>query len=194
MSLLVILFVLLLNVIYYTFFIPHPAQKPLKLTCFNTALGRAAYLTAYILSLLRAPLGLLPYLVKLFIFFVLRIRYESAQSTYFRELINMGGDGVNLAFTALLILLVFGPPRMELTAVLLYLPVGAELVRLIAERVPLTFSVLWQMLPHRRVAHLLQSHHHTHRLRAMTAACLSRYCAYYALSDTGRAAYLLRAL
>src|SRR6266852_7837220 len=113
MSLLVILFVLLLNVIYYTFFIPHPAQKPLKLTCFNTALGRAAYLTAYILSLLRAPLGLLPYLVKLFIFFGLNIRYESARSTYLREVINMIGDFVNLGLTARLVLSVAGPAELQ---------------------------------------------------------------------------------
>ncbi len=190
----VILCVFILHVICYTFLIPHPAQKPMIITRLDTYVGRGAYTAAYILSLLRAPLGLLPYLVKMFIFFALSIRYESAQSTYFREGINMVGDCVNLAGTALLILLVCGPPRIEPATFLLYIPVGAELVRLITERVPLTFSAMWQVIPHRRIAQRILSRQHAHWFGEAMAACFTRYAHYYALSDTSRTAYLLRVL
>src|SRR5713226_7588179 len=104
--------VIVIELICYTLLIPDPLQKPLKVRPRRKYLGAAAYITAYVLSLLRAPLGLLPYLAKLFIFFVLRIRYESAQSTYFREAINMAGDFVNLGVTMIAIWLVAGPPGL----------------------------------------------------------------------------------
>src|SRR5438132_5440946 len=94
--------VLITGLVYYALLLPDPSQKPLHPRSPDKYLGRAAYLLAYVLSLLRAPLGLLPYLVKLFIFFVLNVRYESAQSTYFREVINMLGDFANLGLTMLL--------------------------------------------------------------------------------------------
>src|SRR5947209_2114650 len=117
----------------YTLWIPDPSQKPLELHSLDRQLGRAAYIAAYILSLLRAPLGLLPYLAKLFIFFVLKVRYESAQSTYSREAINMAGDFVNLGVTMIAIWLVAGPPGLQLSTSILYLLVGAELIRFTAE-------------------------------------------------------------
>jgi hypothetical protein len=189
-----ILGVLLLELTCYTFLLPQPAQKPLQLSRLDTYLGRVAYLAAYILSLLRTPLGLLPYLVKMFIFFALGIGYESSQSTYFREILNMTGDCINLACTVLLVLLVCGPPRIEPATFLLYLPVGAELVRLITERVPLIFSATWQVLPHRGIAQRLQAHQSPRGLIGIVAPCLSRYCQYYALSASDRSEYILRAL
>jgi hypothetical protein len=52
----------------YTLFIPHLSKRPLKPHPLDKHLGTIAYLAAYMLSLLRAPLGLLPYLVKFFYF------------------------------------------------------------------------------------------------------------------------------
>src|SRR5579864_1335938 len=146
----------------YTFLIPDPSQKPLKVRPFEKHFGMAAYITAYVLSLLRAPLGLLPYLTKLFIFFVLKIRYESAQSTYFREVINMVGDFVNLSLITLLILWLAGSPKMWPPTFILYIPSCAELVRLITERIPITFSALWQLLPHRNIAKAIQWRRQSH--------------------------------
>src|SRR5947209_18043390 len=80
----VALFIFFLQLACYALLIPDPSQKPLRITSFDIYVGRIGYITAYLLSLLRAPLGLVPYLVKMFIFFVLKIRYESAESTYFR--------------------------------------------------------------------------------------------------------------
>ena len=178
----------------YTLWIPDPSQKPLKIHSLDRQLGRAAYIAAYMLSLLRAPLGLLPYLAKLFIFFVLKVRYESAQSTYFREAINMVGDFVNLGVTMIAIWLVAGPPGLQLSTFILYLPVGAELIRLMAERVPITFSALWQLVPHRRIARGLLARQHPHTFWRLITHCFARYCRYYALDNTERAQYVLHAL
>src|SRR6266699_1745442 len=171
----------------YTLWIPDPLQKPLKIHSLDRQLGRAAYIAAYMLSLLRAPLGLLPYLAKLFIFFVLKVRYESAQSTYSREAINMAGDFVNLGVTMIAIWLVAGPPGMQLSTSILYLPVGAELIRFTAERVPITFSALWQLVPHRRIARGLLARQHPHTFWRLITHCFARYCRYYALDNSERA-------
>src|SRR5690242_13833346 len=93
--------VFVVGLVSYTLLIPDASQRPLKVRPFEKYLGVAAYITACVLSLLRAPLGLLPYLTKLFIFFVLKIPYVSARSTYFREVINMVGDFVNVGLTVL---------------------------------------------------------------------------------------------
>jgi hypothetical protein len=188
--LLVIVLVLAVELTYYIFLIPDPSQKPLKPRPFDTYRGRAAYIVAYILSLLRTPLGLLPYLVKLFIFFALRVDYETSHSTYLREVINMLGDFVNLGLTTLLVLFLAGPPKVQPPTFLLYLPLGAELVRLIVERTLITFSALWQLLPHRRIAHAIP----TQQQLRWVAHCFTRYCRYYALSDSARTQYILHAL
>src|SRR5947209_2644074 len=67
------LFVFFIELIYYIFLIPDLLQRPLKVNSLDSYFGRIVYIAAYMLSLLRAPLGLLPYLVKMFIFFVLRV-------------------------------------------------------------------------------------------------------------------------
>ena len=178
-----------LGLLFYMFLLPDPEQPIRPFHNWEKYMGRGAYSVAYVLSLLRAPLGLLPYIVKLFIFFVLNIRYESAQSTYFREGINMAGDIVNLALTTVFALFLVGPPRWQPLAIVCYLPIGAELVRLITERIPITFSAVWQLLPHRRWAQKLMTHQH-----AMSQRYLARYCRYYALDDTERAAFVLNIL
>ncbi len=172
--------------------IPDPSQKPLKITSLDSCVGRVAYIVAYVLSLLRAPLGLVPYLVKIFIFFVLKIRYESAESTYFREVINMVGDFVNLSLTTLLILHLAGSPKMWPPTFILYIPSCAELMRLITERIPITFSALWQLLPHRNIAKAIQWRRQSHAFWKLVVA--THYCRYYSLSDADRVNYVLSAL
>jgi hypothetical protein len=66
MVLIAVLAALLLvaEIITYVFLLPDPTQKPCKSSSLSRFMGKLAYLSAYILSLLRAPLGLLPYIVK----------------------------------------------------------------------------------------------------------------------------------
>ena len=191
---LLVFVIVALELACYTLWIPDPSQKPLKVHALDKQLGRAAYIAAYILSLLRAPLGLLPYLAKLFIFFVLKVRYESTQSTYLRETINMAGDFVNLGITMIAIWLVAGPPGLQVSTFILYLPVGAEIIRLTGERVPITFSALWQLVPHRRIARGLLARQCSHTFWRSITHCFDRYCRYYALDHSERAQYVLHAL
>jgi hypothetical protein len=187
----ILLFVgmVVIGLLFYVLLLPIPDQPVRSFHSWEKFVGRGAYGIAYVLSLLRAPLGLLPYMAKLFIFFALNIRYESAQSTYFREGINMVGDIVNLALTTVCVQMLVGSPRLQPLAIIFYLPIGAELVRLITERVPITFSAVWQLLPHRRWAQSLMVQQH-----AMSRRCFAHYCRYYALGDAERAAFVLNVL
>ena len=189
-----VLIVSAIELTFYMFLIPGSSPEPLHVRPSDKYLGRAAYIIAYILSLLRAPLGLLPYLVKLFIFFGLNIRYESARSTYLREVINMLGDFVNLGLTTLLVLAIAGPPELQSPTLFFYLPLAAELIRLITERVPITFSAVWQLIPHRSIVRIAQARQQSSVFCKLFALCCNLYCRYYALSDTGRMHYVLCAL
>lgn len=157
-------------------------------------LGTATYAVAYLLGLLRTPLGLVPYLVKLFIVFALGVRYDATRTTYRREALNMAGDIANLGVTALLMRHLAGPPARRPSTALLYVPLGAEFVRLLCERVPLTVSVAWQLIPHRAIARALQRRRGSLRARTWPARSLARYRRYYARDDDARARYLLHAL
>lgn len=121
-----------LEVVGYVWWIPTPSQRPRHSRWLMKYLGTMVYGIAYVLSLLRAPLGLVPYLVKLFLFFVLRIRYEAVRTSYPRELLNLVGDLLNFGLTAVLVWWLVGPPRFQWLSLLLYLPLGAELLRLLA--------------------------------------------------------------
>ena len=178
----------------YMLFIPHLSQQPLKPHALDKHLGTGAYVIAYMLSLFRAPLGLLPYLVKLFIFFVLRTDYESSRSTYKREVINMLGDIANLSLTIAIVFSLAGLPDISSPAFLLYMPIGAELIRLVAERVPLLFSAAWQLFPHRSLAQYGLSHQHSSRLWNRAVRYFPRYFQYFSLGDADRTACVLCSL
>ena len=193
----VVLFLLLAftgELILYTLFTPYPDQEPLKPRAFDKHLGTIMYVIAYLLSLLRAPLGLLPYLVKLFIFFVLKTDYESSRSTYKREAINMLGDIANLCLTILLIYFFVGPPVLTRLAFLFYLPIVAEVVRLIAERIPILFSAAWQLFPHRKLAQFGLMHQRSSRCWKIAIQCFPRYFQYFSLDDIARISYVLTSL
>src|ERR1051326_6643256 len=193
----VMLFLLLTftgELILYTPLIPYPCQKPVKPRTLDRLLGTILYFTAYLLSLLRAPLGLLPYLVKLFIFFVLRTDYESSRSTYKREVINMFGDIANLALSILLIYFFVGIPTFTLLTSLFYLPIMAELVRLLAERMPILFSAAWQLFPHQRLAQYGLVHQGSNNIWKIAGRCFPRYFQYFSLDDAARACYVLTSL
>ena len=180
--------------VIYTFFVPDLRRRWPWMRPLSRVGGKLLFGVASVLSLLRAPLGLLPYLVKLFLIFGLRIRYEAHRTTYARELLNLLGDVANLALSWWLIawlITPFGPSGLLL---LCYLPVWAELVRLLAERLPSVFSAVWQMMPHRRMAQGLIDRQRSGLFWYLIFRSLALYCAYYALDDFERAEAVLRAL
>jgi hypothetical protein len=184
-----ILCVWCLEAVGYVLLTPDPERPPAREQPLLRHVGTLLYGVSYVLSLLRAPLGLLPYLVKLWIQLVLRVRYEARRTTYRREALNMACEIANLAAMWALVRWLVGPARPHLLVVLCYLPVWAECVRLLAERIPILFSAAWQLAPHRRFACWLQRRE---LCRAWSA--LERYCRYYSLSDGERAAFVLDAL
>jgi hypothetical protein len=179
-----------LELVGYLFLIPDPVRPPIRERPLLKHFGTLAYGIAYVLSLLRAPLGLLPYLIKLWLILGLKIRYEARRTTYTRELLNMFGDIANLAGTWGIVWLIAGSPRLHWLVICCYLPLWAESVRLFAERVPIIFSAAWQLTPHRRIACLLLQHSSQKRLWRP----LERYVYYYSLSDSDKAAYVLETL
>src|SRR5450631_1730291 len=142
------------EVIGYIFLLPGSLQKPLRPSPLTNFFGNVAYGAAYALSLLRSPLGLIPYLVKLLRVFGLKSRYEARRTSYFHELLNMLGEIGNLALTFILIRFLIGNPT--LSTLPWYLPIGAESIRILAERLPITFSATWQLIPHQKIAAKLQ--------------------------------------
>lgn len=184
--------IVLANLINYIFLIPDCSQQPLKPSTLDTFCGKVLYGIAYLLSLLRAPPGLIPYLVKIGMFFVLKIRYESARSTYVREILNMLGDFLNIGLIWWFIMWLVGPLNIRNASIIFYLPIGAELIRIAAERIPIIFSAGWQLMPHRIIARYIAKQ--SSPIYRILARCLVRYCHYYALEDQERASYLLAVL
>ncbi|HEX4207591.1 MAG TPA: hypothetical protein VHZ51_26000 [Ktedonobacteraceae bacterium] len=178
----------------YVFLLPDPSWQERSPNLLLRYMGSLAYGISYLLSLARAPLGLVPYLVKLFIFFGLRMRYEARHTSYLRELLNMFGDALNLVLSVLIVWWLVGPPRWQWWWVLWYLPVLAECVRLAAERIPTIFSAAWQLMPHRVLARHLQERARSHWAWWLLWHGFARYCRYYTLSDRARAAYVLQVL
>jgi hypothetical protein len=120
---------------------------------------------------------------------------------------NMLGDVVNVGLTTILVEVIVGPPFalawppqggplhfMRISAFILYVPLEAELVRVLVERVLIVWSVLWQLLPHRKVARAILAREHSSTGWRWLARCFPRYCRYYVLSDAERMAYVLCAL
>ena len=174
----------------YLVWIPDPSQAPIPPQRFAKLRGTILADAAYLLSLMRAPLGIIPYLVKVWLQLGLKLRYEARRTSYQREVLNMLAEIVNLVLTWLLVRLVVDPIHLSWLTLLCYLPLWSECVRLLAERLPILFSTGWQLLPHRQIALFLL------RYPALLNAnsIPKRYCCYYTLSDIDRAATVLAAL
>ena len=178
------------EVIGYILFLPEPAPSPVRDHPWLKHTGTIVYGISYSLSLLRAPLGLFPYMFKVWLQLGLRIGYEARRTTYLREVLNMFGELTNLLLTWLLVRSVIGPARPQWWVILCYLPLWAESIRLLAERIPILFSAVWQLTPHRRIAEYVQQHFQV----ILAWNVVRRYCRYYCLSDADRAAYILGTL
>ncbi len=184
-------------VVAYLFFVPtgrwyqraHPAPRAAA-----RIVGAFAFVLASLGSLLRAPLGLAPYLLKVALALGLRVQYEAIKTTYTREAINLLGDIVNLGGTALLIRLALGAPHWSLLWLLCGLMLAAEYARLLSERVPTVFSAIWQLIPHRVIALRLKAWERMGAIRGMSASWLRAYTAYYLLDERARGMELIAAL
>lgn len=186
----VVVLLVVFELAYYVVFLPNPSEKPVKPRRFDCYIGVCLYAIALLLSPLRLPLAIIPYITKSGIILLTHPNLNVLRS----EVIRLIGDFVNFGFTVWLLVLVVGPPTAELLSVILYIPVAAELVRLLTERGQMAFSGSWQLLPHRRIARALKANQTSHAFWHGANHLFARYCAYYALSDEERAGYILRLL
>lgn len=178
------------ELIGYLCLLPDSAQRALQAQPWLERCGTLLYGVAYVLSLLRTPLGLLPYLVKVWLLLGLKMHYEARRTTYAREVVNLLAEITNLLLSWYIVWYFIGEPRLQWLAICCYLPLYAECVRLLAERLPMLFSAAWQLLPHHSIAQQLAQWIPEHqRWRSV-----QRYVYYYRLSAEDKEDYVLTAL
>jgi len=144
------------------------------------------YYFAYLLSLLRLPFALIPYLIKLSLLFCLRNSFSDIWNKYFIQVARVVGDFANFFITVMIF------SEFEKTfdglpiKTLLTLSMIAEAIRLATEKGVMILSAFWQWLPHRPIAKRLH--------RKLHARFLKAYRDYYILSDQERLENALRQL
>lgn len=186
----VVVLILVIELAYYILFLPEQADAPLRPRRLDSYIATCIYVIAHIFSPLRLPLAVIPYLTKSSIMLVTHRNFNTLKSEVFR----LVGDFANLGFTTWLLVLIAGPPTLEPLILLLYVPVGAECIRLLTERGQMMFSGGWQLLPHRRIALALKAFPPSSTLGYSMSRLFVRYCNYYALSDEERAQCILHIL
>ena len=145
-----------------------------------------AYCLAYVLSLLRFPFALIPYLIKLCLFFFLRDFFPRFWNQQSVQLIRIAGDFVNFFIVVVFLQEMYRSTDLLVGEIILISIVMAEAIRLGAEKGIVICSALWQVLPHRSLAHRLHGKFHSRLLQA--------YSRYYILSDQKRLEKALRRL
>lgn len=178
------------EVLLYTLLLPRPDDEPVCYSPVDALAGRVLYRTAQVLSPLRLPLGLIPYLIKLVAFFIFGRSYKILEQKYSHQALHIAGDFANFAIMTAIVFQLAGPPRVFSPAILLYAPLVAELVRLLGERGQMIFSGIWMILPHRRIADALIWRHFPSAFQRMFAS----YRAYYLLDAHARCTYVQSAL
>jgi hypothetical protein len=106
----------------------------------------------------------------------------------------MLGDIANLSITILIVSFLVGMPGISSPTFLFYIPIAAELIRLIAERIPILFSAAWQLFPHRSLAQYGLLHQRSSKLWRIAVRYFPRYFHYFSLDDADRTFYVLSSL
>lgn len=156
---------------------PRPAGPPLYVgRRARRWLAAGLHAGAYLLTILRLPFGVLPYVGKIVLALLAGARFEAVWECPAVQILRGLGDGLNLGLTAAL--LAAGPAWLQPAA---QTSLAAEIVRLGLEKGLMAMSALWQALPHRRLAAWA---------RQSGRPGLRAYAAYYGRAEAGRLAYL----
>ncbi len=145
-----------------------------------------AYSLAYLLSLVRLPFSIIPYLLKLILYYCLGDSFSEFWGKQFVQLFRTGGDFINFLITSFLFYKAYELIGFSITKNLLILSMLAEAIRLLTEKGVMIFSAVWQIIPHRSVAQRLSS--------KKQYGILKTYSKYYLLSDEDRLVTMLRRL
>jgi hypothetical protein len=155
-------------------------------------LSSTLYGIAYVLSLLRLPFAVLPYCFKLFGAIVLKKHYQVSDYAVAVEALRVLGEMINWGI-GVLVLDQLGS-TVPMIRILCYVSIVAETLRLFTEKGQMIFSVIWQLLPHRRVANYLHQKLIRGESDPRSSGWLIRYCGYYRLDDEQRIEYVLNTL
>lgn len=132
--------------------------------------------TAYLLSILRLPYAVVPYLIKFFLFAAFRESFSGFWNHRFIQFVRVLCELLNLFVISWLLHLFF--QDHVLLFIFLELAFLAECTRLLCEKGVMVWSLFWQSLPHRAIANLLAARYRSGVFR--------RYIRYYILSDEKR--------
>ena len=181
----VAILVILTDGVCYLLLTPEESPSPFRHHSIQEKLGWAAFYSSYLLSLLRLPFAILPYVTKLLVFLLTRKGFHRFwRDTYSVQLLRIVGDLINLLSTAYVLHVVI-PSSASLLSLLVAASTLAEAIRLITEKGQMLVSASWQMIPHQAVALYLQSMPFQQRI-------VRRYAAYYCLTDAERLDYIIR--
>ena len=184
LSLIVFFFISGAQVVYYCFFISpqYFLTMQTKLQTVGKKRIKAIYGVAYFFGILRIPFIVLPYICKLICFFTFQEKFKDYWNLYSIQIIRLCGDFANFVLTYYLMLELYSFFPQPILFILIHFFVGAELLRLSAEKVPMIFSGIWQKLPHKKFACLSHSINCA-KQSTFLAKILFRYCAYYCQCD-----------
>jgi hypothetical protein len=145
-----------------------------------------AYPLAYLLSLARLPFSIIPYVLKLILYYCLGNSFSEIWGKQLVQFFRTVGDLTNFLITSFLFYKACESMGFSIAKNLLILSMIAEAIRLLTEKGVMIFSALWQIIPHRFVAQRLSSKKHY--------GILKTYSKYYLLSDEDRLVTVLRRL
>ncbi len=147
-------------------------------------LGIALHAAAYLCGLLRLPFTPGPWLGKWAFFAPLPRHAARRWQRPSVQLLRLAGEGANLLIVTLALQMML--PRDRRATIILALVVGAEVLRLAAQKGQMLASASWQALPHRTLARFVGER--------VPRAAGSAYCRYYGRADGVRLRYLRAAL
>src|SRR5258706_4543376 len=134
-----------------------------------------AYSLAYLLSLVRLPFSIIPYLLKLILYYCLGDSFSEFWGKQFVQLFRTGGDFINFLITSFLFYKAYELIGFSITKNLLILSMLAEAISLLTEKGATIFSAFWQLISHRYVDQRLSTKNHS--------AILETHSKYHLISD-----------
>jgi hypothetical protein len=162
-----------------------PRLSTRRLSLLDRWMGLALHGVAYICALIRLPFAIGPFLSKRVFFLLSPIQAGRLWQHPIVQALRVVSEVLNLLFITFALQTSLSRSGSA-PAMLLGLIVGAELLRLAAQKGQMCASASWQLLPHRALAQFI----------AKYAPWLARcgYCRYYARDDAVRLHYLRSAI
>lgn len=167
----------------YIFLTPIPLTTPASSFGHSTRLARWLHGATYVLSILRLPFAVTPFLAKSCLYLLLGNNFAPWWKRRSIQAIRLLGDFVNFWLIAIL-LQAAAPFAPNWLTALINAAILAEATRLILEKGQMLVSAGWQFLPHRQLATWFKN--------TPFKRWLSNYCNYYSLSDDERLNYVIQ--